>query len=107
MTKATTYNIRIKGRILPMTAGRRPYVKSNYHKYIHFKSSTLCTLFFFQNSNGKPQAVPTNTSYSEAIIHIWLFIKVQFASNLDYIEVRNQPMNPWNDEMPQALGKES
>lgn len=72
---------------------------------IFTSNQALCA--YFQNSNGKPQAVPTNTSYSEAIIHIWFIFRVQFASNLDYIEVRNQPMNPWNDEMPQALGKES
>ena len=51
--------------------------------------------------------MPTNTSSSEAIIHIWFIIKVQLASNLDYIEVQNKPIAPWNDEMPQALEKES
>ena len=67
---------------------------------------TLCA-YKLQNSNGKPQAVPTNTSSSETIIHIRFIIKVQLASNLNYNEVRNKPMTLWNDELPQALEKES
>jgi len=106
MTRATTYNIRIKGRNLLLTQPGADHMLNQITTSIFNTFQALCA-YKLQNSNGKPQAVPTNTSSSEAIIHIRFIIKVQFASNLNYIEVRNKLMTPWNDEMPQALEKES